>query len=157
MCSCAVFRVFFFSFSINMSIAYVNLMNHCPQLHCDKFISSFCFSTQLPLFLFSLFFQVSNVLHLRLVVYVPLTKPQRGFKPSPGPEGKAEIRFLTSQIQFLFPSWVLQMDRKNPPCIKQQEVVMPIADEMDRNRYDTEKYVIFSSFLFFSALIPLRL
>lgn len=49
------------------------------------------------------------------------------------------------------------MDRKNPPCIKQKEVVMPIADDLDGNCYDTEKYVIFRSFSFFNALIPLRL
>lgn len=40
------------------------------------------------------------------------------------------------------------MDRKNPPCIKRKEVAMPIADDMDKNCYDTEKCYIQFIFVF---------
>ncbi len=32
------------------------------------------------------------------------------------------------------------MDRNNPAWIKQKEAVMSIADDLDRNCYDTENY-----------------
>lgn len=71
-----------------------------------------------------------------------------------GPKDKAEIGFL---IQFLFHSWLLHKDSRDPACIKQKEVVIPIADDLDSNSYDTDNVFVFSSFLHFSAFIPLRL
>lgn len=67
---------------------------------------------------------------------------------SPGPQDKAEIGFL---IQF---SWILHKDSRDPACIKQKEVAMPKADNLDCN---SENVFVFSSFLHFSAFIPLRL